>query len=113
MEERLRELRHHGASIQGVKGAHCHVMVAEAAKKAAAAFYEEAAKRSNLFFHANPSQDAFVAKSWGLFVKMGRAALANALQSKTLPEEGKEMIMEALLLDSTLMRGRQGGIQVR
>lgn len=87
-------------------------MVAETAKKLAAAFYEECAKRSNSWYAKFPKQEDFVNKQWGLWLKLARQALAEALKSETLDQDQKEKIVEALLLDNTLVKGRRDSIQI-
>ncbi len=97
--------------------AHCHVLIAETAKKAAGELYEvlmtdnvvyTAWRRQNVGASAKALESRFVARNWPRCIPVARATLAHML---TLPidETLKESIHEALCLDATLMRGRDQG----
>jgi hypothetical protein len=53
-------------------------------------------------------EDLYVATRWGLAIPAARAALTMRMQ-QTLDESEKDTIMEALVLDATLRRGRGPG----
>lgn len=84
---------------------HCHKLVADTAKGMAAAMYEELAK-NNGWYKMNPSQSVFVEKAYGSLIEQARQILASMLSSKTVEEQQKEIIFEALLLDKSLQQGR-------
>jgi hypothetical protein len=84
---------------------HCHKMVADTAKGMAAAVYEELAK-NNAWYELNRSQQVFVEKTYGSLIEQARQVLAQMLSSKTVEEQQKEIIFEALLLDKSLQQGR-------
>jgi hypothetical protein len=96
--------------------AHCHKLVAKVAQEAAGELYERL-MGENLFFEEwkrqNPGlspkalESRFISKNWGRCIGIARATLALLLRSP-LDSKAKEDIMEALVLDSTLKRGRQG-----
>lgn len=86
-------------------GVYCHKLVAETAKNLARAAYEHIAVRNNEFFAQNPSMEAFVAKTWPGFVEDARTTLVKML-SGSYPEELKQEIYQAIVLDNQLTRGR-------
>lgn len=94
---------------------HVHKMVAETAKTMCHEVYDALMQRNDWYAlwksqHPNLSssvalEEAFVRKNWGKYVDGARATLAGMLSSP-LDETLKESIMEALMLDNTLLRGR-------
>lgn len=106
------------AEKQGQKVAHCHIYVRKIAKELAGATYSRLME-DNLIYStwkkAHPDlagspkklEAAFIEKNWGLHVHAARTTLTLLLRSPTLTEEEKEKIMDVLLKDSTLMRGRR------
>lgn len=107
------------------KTAHCHRLVAETAKEAANELYDTL-MATNAYYEAwrmqNPGasvkalRSRFVGRNWGKCIPVARATLAHML-SKPIDESQKELIMEALVLDNTLLYGRAnpsvilGGVQ--
>lgn len=99
----------------GRSGAHCHKRVAKVAKALAAETYEQLMSSSDLIYSnwkkKYPHLDSkrlcrqFVADKWALFIPPARATLVGLLQ-QPIDEALKEEIMEILVLDSTLIRGR-------
>ncbi len=98
-------------------GAHCHKRIRDVAKSLAAATYEELMsdnhiyanwKKSHPAIRDNPKrlQQAFVNAKWGAFVPGARTTLALLLRDPTLTEVLKEEIMEVLIMDSALIKGR-------
>lgn len=96
------------------KVAHCHRLVAETAKSAANELYDtlmsenryyEAWKKKNPGASAAALRSRFVTRNWGKCIPVARATLAHML-SKPIDEVQKELIMEALVLDNTLLYGR-------
>lgn len=93
---------------------HVHKDVAEVAKAAAGELYETV-MRDNLVFATWKSQHpglndkrlraAFVARNWSKCIPFARATMA-ALLSTPIDSATKDKIMEALVLDHTLIRGR-------
>jgi len=93
---------------------HVHKMVAETAKAMCHEVYDALMQRDDwyaLWKSQHPNlrgaalEEAFVRKNWGKYVDGARATLAGAL-ARPLDESLKESIMEALMLDNTLLRGR-------
>lgn len=100
--------------------AHCHKQIAKTAKGLAEASYEELMSDNMLYeiwWKRNPGASAktlrtlFVARNWGKYIPAARATLT-LLLSEPIDEGLKEEIMEALVLDSTLIRGRQNPMTV-
>lgn len=96
--------------------AHCHKLVAKVAQEAAGELYEKLMgddeiyaewKRQNPNLTPKQLESRFIAKNWGRCIDFARATLATMLRSPTVDEKLKEDIMEALVLDATLIRGRQ------
>lgn len=95
-------------------GAHCHKLVASVAKEAAGCLYNDLMADNVLFAEwkkQNPGANAkalesrFIAKQWGKCLAFARATLAQLLQSP-IEESLKEEILDALILDNSLVRGR-------
>lgn len=96
-------------------GAHCHKLLASVAVNCAAELYETL-MADNMLYDAWKKQHPgassktlariFVSKNWGRCLGIARATLARLLESPTISPEYKETIMEALVLDGTLMKGR-------
>lgn len=100
---------------------HCHKLVAKIAREAAGEHYELLMQVNPLFDSwkaQNPGlgpkalEARFVATKWGLYVEFARATLAHMLTRPDIDEGLKEDIMEALVLDATLRRGRKAGARV-
>jgi hypothetical protein len=106
---------------RGQSSAHCHKMVAEVAKAAAAEHYELLMSASNAVYkawlaahpgmRAKALQDAFVARFWGDCIPVARATMAAMLRGP-LDERAKAGILEALVLDASLIKGRVNPMQV-
>lgn len=97
---------------------HCHVYVRKVAQELAGATYNQLMsdnliytqwKKSHPDLTDNPKklEAAFIEKNWGLHVHAARTTLALLLRSPTLTEEAKEKIMDVLIKDASLMRGRR------
>lgn len=87
------------------EGVYCHKLVAETAKNLARSIYERLASTNNEFFAQNPSMEVFVGKTWPGLVEDARTTLVQML-TLPYPEELKEQIHEAIVLDNSLTRGR-------
>ena len=94
-----------GAPIALPEGTFCHQLIADTAKSLARSLYEKMASRSNEFFKEVPSEELFVAKVWPGLVEDARSTLIDMLAGN-YPEELKEQIHKAIVLDNTLTRGR-------
>lgn len=85
-----------------------HNTVANAAREWAGAWYEENAKDNALYHHVMKplfaNQADFIAKCWGQFVPVARAALAKSLNDPNIPQHVKDDVYDALLMDKTLPR---------
>lgn len=96
--------------------AHCHKVIREVAKEAAAELYETL-MGDNLIYETwrkqNPGvgdvvlRKRFVAKNWGKCIDFARQTLALRLRDPNLDPKLAEDIVEVLTLDATLIRGRQ------
>lgn len=83
-----------------------HEMVAKTAKEIAGEVYEIWASKNSEWYKENRSQKDYVEANWDKFVESARIALAETLRVGNLPDEVKETIAEALILDNTI-RGRR------
>lgn len=92
--------------------AHCHVLVKDTARGLATALYQHMATKSDSFYKANPEVEPFVNSMWQHFVEEARATLVKML-TLPYPEELKEQIAAAIILDNTLTRGRPERIASR
>jgi hypothetical protein len=102
-------------------GAHCHKLLASVAVNCAAELYEnlmsdnvlyKAWKDQNPGLTSNQLARKFISKNWGQCLGIARATLARLLESPTISVEYKETIMEALVLDASLMKGRVDPAQI-
>lgn len=93
---------------------HCHKLVFETAKSMAHELYDALMQKNDwyaLWKTQNPGlgakalEDRFVRKNHAKMVPAARAALAGML-SGPYPDEVKDQIFEALLLDNSLTHGR-------
>lgn len=96
------------------KISHCHKRIAKVAKELAGASYEELMshdvlykmwKKKNPGLEGKRLQLKFINDKWGLYVPAARATLTLLLR-EPIDERVKEEIMQILVLDSTLVRGR-------
>lgn len=92
--------------------AHCHVLVKDTARGLATALYQHMAMKSDSFYKANPQVEPFVNSMWKHFVEEARATLIKML-SLPYPQELKDQIAEAIILDNTLTRDRPERIASR
>ena len=97
--------------------AHCHVMVKEFAVEAAGCLYEkvmgdnkvfEEWKRQNPDCTPKQLEERFIARNWGKCLDFARATMAAMLRGP-YPEVLKDQILDALIKDGTLNRGRRNG----
>lgn len=95
------------------KGAHAHWRVADVAKGIAREVYDSWASRSDEFYKEHRSLEAYVESCWALYLDAARRTLAQLLGAHNLDETQKAEIHEALVLDATLRRGREGVIQMK
>lgn len=102
--------------MKAATGAHVHKLVASVAVNAAAELYEtlmgdnvmyEAWRKKYPGAGGKTLARMFVEQNWGKCIPVARATLAAMLHDPTISEEHKESIVEALALDSTLMKGRE------
>lgn len=82
-----------------------HELVAATAREMASALYEELAQ-DNGWYKANPDLADFVERTRGSLLTQARAVLAGMLNKPALPDEQKDLILEALVLDNELPRAR-------
>ena len=98
------------------KIAHCHRKIRDVAKAACALHYEELMSSSNVVYtmwkmqhpglNSKQLMQAFVNRHWSKCIEMARATLARLLL-EPIDENTKEEIMNVLVLDATLIRGRK------
>lgn len=94
---------------------HCHKLIRSTAQAAAGELYETL-MGDNVFFSTwqkqNPDlsrkglETRFVAKNWPRCIPFARATLTQLLLRPDIDSSLKEDIMSALVLDSSLVRGR-------
>src|ERR1700733_6082412 len=98
----------------GRASGHCHKMIAEVAQAMAHECYDALMQRNDwydLWKRQHPGlsgkalESRWVKEKGGTFVPGARATLAGMLQTG-IDSMLKEQIMEALLLDNTLIRGK-------
>lgn len=104
-----------------MKNMHCHKLVASVAVNAAFELYETM-MGDDLYYSAwkarHPGKSAkalariFVLANAEKCIPVARATLACQLRDPTISDEQKELIVEALALDSTLMKGRREGAEI-
>lgn len=87
------------------KKAHCHLLVKDTARSLAEALYEKMASASPAFYKANPEVRTFVNHTWKHLIEEARTTLVRML-SLPYPQELKDQIAEAIILDNTLTRDR-------
>lgn len=114
--------RKYGIAAPATSGAaHCHVEIKKVAQGQARVLFEELARRNQIFdqfkrqhpdMTTQQMEDAFVAKVWPQLIDTARATLAGMLRSPSYSEEYKEEIMDILVKDATLIRGRKNPAQV-
>lgn len=94
---------------------HVHKQIRSVAQEMCAHAYEllmghndifEAWKKANPDLSPKQLESRFIAKNWSSYVQTARATLAGMLGNPMVDAALKESIMEALMLDNTLMRGR-------
>lgn len=100
---------------------HAHTLVAETAKDMAHTLFEKT-MQDNSFYSAfvanNPGrtlgelESLYITRMWPVLVEQARATLAGMLRSG-IDEGVKERIMEALVLDNSLVRGRRAGGHIK
>lgn len=98
------------------KISHCHVLIAETAKGLAHVLFDEMMGKNEIWAqfksqHAGMTtaqmEAKFVAKLWPQLIESARATLAAMLAPESnVSDDMKEEIMDALVRDKTLMRGR-------
>ena len=103
------------------KIAHCHTLIRETAKELAGAAYEDLMSNPQLYsawkdkfpqhYSSEAMQRVFIARKWGLFIDVARATLALQLRYP-IDDATKDIIVEALCQDQTLVRGRKNPHQV-
>lgn len=102
-------------STAATTGAHVHELVASVAVNAAAELYEtlmgdnvmyDAWKKRHPGMSSKALGRKFISDNWGKCIPVARATLAAMLRNPTISLDYKESIVEALALDSSLMKGR-------
>lgn len=106
-----RKQRRAAGMIGGGKESSAHTLVAQTAQEMAGALYEELAK-NNDWYLLNPDQKEFIERTWGSLIEQARGVLAKMLGSPNTPEEQKELIAEALILDNSLVVGRGAKVKI-
>ncbi len=98
------------------KISHAHRLVAQVAHEIAHEQFDKTMKDNDwyeLFRKNNPGKTLkqlealFVERTWGRMIEEARKHLAGMLGRNDVPEGQKEIIMEALTLDASLLYGRQ------
>lgn len=98
------------------KISHAHRLVAQVAHEIAHEQFDKTMKDNDwyeLFKKNNPGKTIkqlealFVERTWGRMIEEARKQLAGMLGRNDVPEEQKQIIMEALTLDASLLYGRQ------
>jgi len=84
---------------------HAHKLVMSVAVGMAKSMYEDML-RDPMFHKAAPNRKAFIKFAAPKLLPQARATLAQMLTSTSLPPVQKEQILDALVLDNTLQRGR-------
>lgn len=116
-----KDRRRLGLKRPGATGAHCHVEVKKVAEGMAQALFEELMLRNEIFAqfkaqHAGLTtkqmETKFVAHLWPQLIEQARATLAGMLKSPAFSDDAKEEIMDILVKDATLVRGRKNPAQV-
>lgn len=94
--------------------AHCHELIRETAVEMAHTTYAELMRRNEWYdlhkkqfpgLNAKALENRWVSMHWGQHVEGARAVLASML-SDPLPDDLKDRISDALILDKALVRGR-------
>lgn len=105
----------------GASAAHCHVEVKRVAEGMAHVLFDEMMSKDAIWreFRAQHEgltktqmEDKFVAKLWPQLLDQARATLAGMLRSGAYSDEQKEEIMDILVKDQSLVRGRKNPAQV-
>jgi len=69
----------------------------------------EVAAGMDWFYKAYPNQNRYIEAHWNEFVGQARSVLADML-TKSYPDDQKEVILDALLLDRTLPASQSRGL---
>lgn len=110
-----------GLKKAGPSSAHCHVEVKAVAVGMAHALFDEMMSRNEVwhqFKEQHPDmttaqmEEKFVAHLWPQMLDQARATLAGMLRSGAYSDEQKEEIMDILVKDASLIRGRKNPAQV-
>lgn len=101
--------------------AHVHVEIKKVAEGMAHVLFDEMMGRNEIFskfkdqhpdMTTKEMEDKFVAHLWPQLIEPARATLAGMLRNPSYSEEAKEEIMDILVKDQTLVRGRKNPAQV-
>lgn len=118
-------LNRHERRRRGIKpGAtvkHCHFAVKKVAEGMAHVLFDEMMSRNEIWSKFKEQHEGlttaqmeakFVAHLWPQMIDQARATLAGMLRSPGVSEEQKEEIMDILVKDQTLVRGRKNPAQL-
>lgn len=107
-----RHQRRKSAKISNNKheGVMCHKIVENIAREMAGIFHDAGCSKSNEFYHYFRNQKLFIEDNWREFVGAARGSLTDMLTKPSYPEDQKEIILDALLLDRTLPKSQSRGI---
>lgn len=95
---------------------HVHVQVKEVAVGLAHALFDELMSRNQIFHQfkeqhpgmtTKQMEEKFVLHLWPQLIDQARATMAGMLKSSAYSDEMKEDIMDSLVKDATLIRGRR------
>jgi len=89
-----------------------HHMIRDTAKAIAGEVYEIWASKHSDWYKENRDQKAYIEANWDKFVEAARESLATTLREGKLPDEVKQTIAEALILDNTIRPSRHNQIRI-
>lgn len=99
---------------------HCHFAIKKVAEGMAGVLFEEMMSRNEIWAEFKRQHEGkttkqleglFIAHLWPQMIDQARATLAGMLRSPAISEEQKEEIMDILVKDQTLVRGRKNPAQ--
>lgn len=105
----------------GATGAHVHFQVKKVAEGLAHALFDELMSRNEIFatfkqqhpdLTTTQMEAKFVAHLWPQLLDQARATMAGMLRSPAYSDEMKEEIMDILVKDQSLVKGRKNPAQV-
>lgn len=107
------------ANKVGKSGAHVHFLIAGVAQGMAHEVYAELMQRNDWYslwkaefpdLNSKQLEERWVSRNWGKFIEGARATLAGML-AQPLDEVQKQDILDALIKDASLKKGRREGLR--